>query len=56
MALRLGLEHVRRRWPGPVALVEVGASAGLNRPAPDRPHQANGPGMAGGVHLAAGRC
>ncbi|HEX6448792.1 MAG TPA: DUF2332 domain-containing protein [Trebonia sp.] len=30
VALRLGLEHVRRRWPGSVALVEVGASAGLN--------------------------
>jgi hypothetical protein len=30
VALRLGLEHVRRRWPGSVALVEAGASAGLN--------------------------
>lgn len=30
VALRLGLDHVYRRWPGPVALVEVGASAGLN--------------------------
>jgi hypothetical protein len=30
VALRLGLGHVARRWPGPVALVEVGASAGLN--------------------------
>jgi hypothetical protein len=30
VALRLGLDHVRRRWPGPLALVEVGASAGLN--------------------------
>lgn len=30
VALRLGLEHVQRRRPGPVALVEVGASAGLN--------------------------
>ncbi|MCA1224100.1 DUF2332 domain-containing protein [Streptomyces sp. 8L] len=30
VALRLGVEHVQRHWPGPVALVEVGASAGLN--------------------------
>lgn len=30
LALRLGLDHVRRVWPGPFALVEVGASAGLN--------------------------
>jgi hypothetical protein len=30
VALRLGLDHVRRRWPGPLALVEAGASAGLN--------------------------
>jgi hypothetical protein len=30
VALRLGVDHVQRRWPGPVALVEVGASAGLN--------------------------
>jgi hypothetical protein len=30
VALRLGLGHLRKRWPGPVALVEVGASAGLN--------------------------
>ena len=30
VALRLGVEHVHRHWPGPVALVEVGASAGLN--------------------------
>ncbi|GAA4513738.1 DUF2332 domain-containing protein [Actinoallomurus oryzae] len=30
VALRLGLDHVHRRWPGPVALVEAGASAGLN--------------------------
>jgi hypothetical protein len=30
VALRLGLDHVHRRWPGPLALVEVGASAGLN--------------------------
>lgn len=29
-ALRLGLGHVRKRWPGPLALAEVGASAGLN--------------------------
>jgi hypothetical protein len=29
-ALRLGLGHVRVHWPGPVALAEVGASAGLN--------------------------
>jgi hypothetical protein len=30
VALHLGLDHVHRRWPGPLALVEVGASAGLN--------------------------
>ena len=30
VALRLGLSHVGRRWPGPLALAEVGASAGLN--------------------------
>ena len=30
VALRLGLGQVRRRWPGPVALAEIGASAGLN--------------------------
>ncbi|HVV18686.1 MAG TPA: DUF2332 domain-containing protein [Pseudonocardiaceae bacterium] len=30
VALRVALEHVRRRRPGPLALVEVGASAGLN--------------------------
>ncbi|MGH9099503.1 MAG: DUF2332 family protein, partial [Acidimicrobiales bacterium] len=30
VALRLGLDHLGRRWPGPIALVEVGASAGLN--------------------------
>ena len=30
VALRLGLDYVQRRWPGPVALVEAGASAGLN--------------------------
>jgi hypothetical protein len=29
-ALYLGLNHVRRRWPDPPALVEIGASAGLN--------------------------
>lgn len=29
-ALRLALDHVSRRRPGPLALVEVGASAGLN--------------------------
>jgi hypothetical protein len=29
-ALRLGLSHVSQRWPGPVALAEAGASAGLN--------------------------
>lgn len=28
--LRLALSHVSRRWPGPLALAEVGASAGLN--------------------------
>lgn len=30
VALRLGVEHVQRQWPGPAHLVEVGASAGLN--------------------------
>lgn len=30
VALRLGLGHVHQRWPGPFALAEVGASAGLN--------------------------
>jgi hypothetical protein len=30
VALRAGLAHVQRRWPGPLALVEAGASAGLN--------------------------
>ncbi len=30
VALRVGLAHVQRRWPGPLALVEAGASAGLN--------------------------
>lgn len=30
VALRLGLGFVQRRWPGPVALAEIGASAGLN--------------------------
>jgi hypothetical protein len=30
IALRLGLHYVHGRWPGPFALVEVGASAGLN--------------------------
>jgi hypothetical protein len=30
VALRLGLGQVHRRWPGPVALAEIGASAGLN--------------------------
>ena len=30
VALRLGLTEVARRWPGPVALAELGASAGLN--------------------------
>lgn len=30
VALRLALGHVNRRWPGPLALAEVGASAGLN--------------------------
>jgi hypothetical protein len=29
-ALRLGLSHVSQRWPGPLALAEAGASAGLN--------------------------
>jgi len=31
VALRLGLDHVQRYWPGPVALVEVGAAAGLSQ-------------------------
>ncbi|HEX3916011.1 MAG TPA: DUF2332 domain-containing protein [Caulobacteraceae bacterium] len=30
VALALGLGHVQARWPGPLALMEVGASAGLN--------------------------
>jgi hypothetical protein len=30
VALRLALGEVQRHWPGPMALVEVGASAGLN--------------------------
>lgn len=30
IALHLGLDHVHRQWPGPLALVEIGASAGLN--------------------------
>ncbi len=30
VALRLALSHVGQRWPGPFALAEVGASAGLN--------------------------
>jgi hypothetical protein len=30
VALRLGLSHVSQRWPGSLALTEVGASAGLN--------------------------
>jgi hypothetical protein len=30
VALRLGLSYVQRHWPGPLALVETGASAGLN--------------------------
>jgi hypothetical protein len=30
VALRLGLGQVRRHWTGPVALAEIGASAGLN--------------------------
>jgi hypothetical protein len=30
VALRLGLAHVRRHWAGAIALVEIGASAGLN--------------------------
>lgn len=29
-ALRLALTHVSQRWPGPFALAEIGASAGLN--------------------------
>ncbi|MGK4584070.1 DUF2332 domain-containing protein [Kitasatospora sp. HPMI-4] len=29
-ALRLGVRRIARHWPGPVALLEVGASAGLN--------------------------
>jgi hypothetical protein len=30
VALRAGLAYVQRRWPGPLALAEAGASAGLN--------------------------
>jgi hypothetical protein len=30
LALRLGLSRVSQHWPGPLALVEAGASAGLN--------------------------
>jgi hypothetical protein len=30
VALRIGLAHVHRHWPGPLALTEAGASAGLN--------------------------
>jgi hypothetical protein len=30
VALRAGLAHVQRQWPGPLALAEAGASAGLN--------------------------
>lgn len=30
VALRLGLDYVHQRWPEPLALVEAGASAGLN--------------------------
>jgi hypothetical protein len=30
VALRVGLAHVQRHWPGPLALAEAGASAGLN--------------------------
>ena len=30
VVLRLVLSHISRRWPGPLALAEVGASAGLN--------------------------
>jgi len=30
VALRVGLAHVQRCWPGPLALAEAGASAGLN--------------------------
>lgn len=30
VALHLGLDYVCSHWPGPLALVEVGASAGLN--------------------------
>ena len=30
VALRMGLDYVGQRWPGPLALVEAGASAGLN--------------------------
>ena len=30
VAFRLGLDYVHRRWPEPFALVEAGASAGLN--------------------------
>lgn len=29
-ALRLGLTRIARQWPGPLAVLEIGASAGLN--------------------------
>jgi hypothetical protein len=42
VALRLGLTQVARRWPGPVALAELGASAGLNLLADHYGYRLNG--------------
>lgn len=42
VALRLGLTQVARRWPGPVALAELGASGGLNLLADHYHYRLNG--------------